>query len=116
MTKATFKTLPKSGSITVKVEGHAGSAPRGEDIVCAAASILTYTIAQSLNYMHSEGKLQKKPNIKISDTGDAVITAKPKEEHYAEALHCYFIAQVGFHLLEHNFPEYVTLEAFGESA
>lgn len=116
MTKATFKTLPKSGSITLKVEGHAGAAAKGEDIVCAAASILSYTLAQTLSFMHSEGKLQKKPNIKLDGGGTATITAKPKAEWYDEALHCYFIAQVGFHLLAHNYPQYVAVETFGETA
>ena len=99
MTKATFKTLPKSGSITLKVEGHAGAAAKGEDIVCAAASILSYTLAQTLSFMHSEGKLQKKPNIKFDGDGTATITA-----------------QVGYHLLAHNFPQYVAVDTFGETA
>lgn len=116
MTTAKFKTLPKSESITLKVEGHAGAAPKGEDIICAAASILSYTLAQTLSYMHSEGKLQKKPNIKINDTGEAVITAKPKPEWYEEALHSYFVAQVGFHLLAHNYPQHVAVETFGDKA
>ena len=33
----------------VKLEGHAGYAPRGYDIVCEAVSILTQTLAVSLS-------------------------------------------------------------------
>lgn len=117
MITAKFSTNKKSGSITLKVTGHAGAAEQGKDIICSAASILTYTLAQAISFMHSEGKLQKKPNIRFTeDKGDAVITAKPKDDWYGEALHCFFIAQVGFHLLSHNYPQYVELNSFGEQA
>lgn len=38
-----------SNSITI--EGHAGYAPRGQDIVCAAVSTLVQTLMQSLEYL-----------------------------------------------------------------
>lgn len=115
MTEATFSTNKKAGSITLKVSGHAGSAEQGKDIICAAASILSYTLAQAVTFMHEEGKLHKKPNIRMKD-GEAVITVKPKDEWYGEALHAYFITQVGFHLLSHNYPQYVTLNSFSDKA
>lgn len=114
MVKAQFFTNKDSGSITMKLSGHAGAAKKGEDIICASASILAYTLAQTLQFMYEEGNLQKKPHIKL-EPGDCVIVAKPKPEFHAEALHTFFVAQVGFHLLAHNYPQYVDLESFGES-
>ena len=35
-------------SLSVKAEGHAGYGPKGQDIVCAAVSILLYTYAAEL--------------------------------------------------------------------
>ena len=98
------------------VSGHAGAAKKGEDIVCSASSILAYTVAQTLQFMYEEGGLQEKPNLKM-DEGDFVITVKTKPETYAEALHTFFVAQVGFHLLSQSYPQYVELEPFyvGES-
>ena len=112
MVSAKFIADEESKSITLSVSGHAGQAERGKDVVCASASILLYTIAQVANYMYSRNELKKKPHIKIGD-GDASITVKPKAEFYAEALHAFFVAQVGYSLLAHNYPQYVDLTMFG---
>lgn len=114
MIKARFITDKDSQSITLRLTGHAGAADPGQDIICASATILAYTVAQTAKFMYDEGKLQKRPRIKL-DPGEGIVTMKPKAEGYAEALHTYFVAQVGYSLLAHNFPEYVTLESFGES-
>ena len=114
MVRAEFFTNKESGSITLKLTGHAGQAKKGEDIVCSAASILAYTVAQAIQFMYEQGDLQKKPHIKLAE-GDTVIVAKPKPETYAEALHIFFVAQVGYHLLAHNYPKYVTLKSFSDS-
>lgn len=114
MVKAEFFTNKDSGSITLKLTGHAGQAKKGEDIVCAAASILAYTVAQALQFLYEEGGLKKKPYLKL-EQGNTVIAAKPRDDTYAEALHTFFVAQVGYHLLAHNYPQYVTLSSFGDS-
>lgn len=114
MVKAEFFTNKEAGSITMKLTGHAGQAEKGQDIVCAAASILAYTVAQALQFMYEQGQLQKKPHIKLTE-GDTVIVAKPRKDAYAEALHTFFVAQVGYHLLSHNYSQYVTLSSFGDS-
>ena len=114
MVFAEFFTNKETGNITMKLSGHAGQAKKGEDIVCSAVSILAYTVAQALQFMYEEGGLQKKPHIKLTE-GNTIIVAKPKPESYAEALHTFFVAQVGYHLLSHNYPQYVTLSSFGEA-
>ena len=37
----------------ISVKGHAGFAPPGRDLVCAAVSALTLTLAESLNALAS---------------------------------------------------------------
>lgn len=101
-------------SIVLKVTGHAGTAEPGKDLVCAAASTLAYTVAQVLQFMFEEGQLRKKPNIRM-DEGDSIIVAKPKPEYYGEALHTFFVAQAGYHLLSHNYPQHVELKSFGKA-
>ena len=113
MVKAEFFTNKESGSITLKLTGHAGAAEKGKDIVCAGASILAYTVAQTLQFMYEEGSLQKKPHIKLEE-GDTIIVAKPKSEYFTEALHTFYVAQVGYYLLSHSYPQYVSLSSFGE--
>ena len=41
-------TLHKDGGYSLHSKGHAGAAPKGKDIVCAAVSVLMYTAAQLL--------------------------------------------------------------------
>ena len=114
MIKATFSKEKESESIILKVEGHAGQDVKGHDIVCSAASILTYTIAQYLQYIYDRGGLQKKPRIVIND-GNALIVAKPKSEYEAEVLNAFFVAEVGYSLLAQNYPQYVELNMFGKA-
>lgn len=110
MVRATFKQEERK--ISLKLDGHAGAAEEGSDIVCSAASILAYTVAQTLMFMHGEGDLKEKPHIKL-EKGDAFIEAVTDEESYAEVLHTFFVAQVGYHLLSLTYPQHVELNSFG---
>lgn len=101
-------------NIILTVKGHSEQAEMGQDIVCSAASILAYTVAQMVADMGEGGKLKKKPHIRL-DSGDSAITCKPTKQYYNEALHTYTVAQTGYELLAHTYPEYVRLTKFGEA-
>ena len=107
-----FEMSGDQKTLCLTVNGHAGQAEAGHDIVCAAASILAYTTAQAVRTMHDEDKLARRPRIRLG-SGNAVIACKPKAPCYAEALHTFSIAQVGYRLLAHNYPDYVRLTGFG---
>ena len=109
MIKARFYQKPSNGSIHMTLRGHAESAPKGEDLICSAATMLAYTVAQAVQFMHESEKLKKKPKIHIVD-GEATIIATPTEEAYAETLHIFWVAQCGIHVLAHNYPGNVELE------
>ena len=47
MIKITYEADPEGGKLTMRAEGHAGYAPAGQDIVCAAVSCLMQTLAYS---------------------------------------------------------------------
>lgn len=47
MIKVIYEADPENGRLTMKAEGHAGYAPAGQDIVCAAVSCLMQTLAYS---------------------------------------------------------------------
>ena len=111
MIRVTFEKNEETKTLTLSVNGHAGQAEYGKDIVCSSVSILTYTIAQCMEIMFEHHKLKKKPSI-LLDSGDAEIVVKPKTEHYAEALKTYFDIQVGFALLAKTYPQYVELKMF----
>lgn len=98
-------------SITMTLHGHAGLAAVGQDIVCAAASILAYTVAQNACMLNDQRRLRKKPTIRM-DKGDIVVVCKPCKRSYAETLHVYTVAQAGYSLLEESYPKYVKLTQF----
>ena len=109
MITARFYCKPSQGSIHMKLQGHAEAAPKGEDLICASATMLAYTVAQAVQFLHEQGQLKKKPKIHIED-GEATIIATPTEEAYAEVLHTFWVAQCGIHVLAHNYPQNVVLE------
>ena len=100
--------------ISLCVAGHAGQAEIGKDIVCSAASILVYTVAQTITQMHKQGWLKKKPRINLKE-GKGIVTCVPKAEYYEECLMAFFVAEVGYTLLAKNYPQYVALNPFGEA-
>ena len=108
MVKIHFWQEKDKGSIHMKVKGHASTAPKGEDLICASATMLVYTVAQAMTFMHEQGQLEEKPKIKIRE-GKAVIIARPKEDYKAEVLHTFWVAQCGAHVLACNYPKFVSL-------
>ena len=102
--------------VSLHLNGHAGQNIIGQDIVCASASILAYTIAQNIKVAESRGMLKYPPRIKLKE-GDAIITCRAMDDDsYAELLHTYLVIQTGYVLLAHNYPQYVAVEMFGEAS
>ena len=108
MIKVKFHYDSENGCLKMCISGHATYAPKGEDLVCASATMLVYTVAQAMTFYHEQGYLQEKPKIKIRE-GKASIHVVPKEEYYAETLHSFWVAQCGAHVLAKNYPENVGL-------
>ena len=109
MITAKFYQNPSQGSIHMTLKGHANAAPKGEDLVCASATMLAYTVAQAVQFLDEQGMLKKKPKISLKE-GSATIIATPTEEGYAMVLHTFWVAQCGIHVLQHNYPQNVQLE------
>ena len=103
-----IKYTNTTDKITLSVEGHANQAEYGKDIVCASASILTYTVAQIVQDIHSKGGFKKSPTIKIMD-GYAHISCHPRDEYKDETIQAFNVVKVGFQLLAHNYSQYVSL-------
>lgn len=108
-----FETSEDKKTIVLKLQGHAGQAELGKDIVCASATILAYTVAQVVADLHDRGKLKKKPTVTLKE-GDIAVVCKPTKDAYAQAMHTYAVAQVGYALLANTYPEYVKLTPFGK--
>lgn len=104
MLRARFYTA--GDGVHMKLRGHAGSGPAGQDLVCAAASALACTLAGALERMDGQGMLAKPARISLR-SGAADIAAVPRPECRSEVLMAFWMTEVGFHLLD---GKYVRLE------
>lgn len=86
----------------VEVKGHAESGEKGHDLVCASASILTYTLAAFVKNMHDNGQV-KKATVKL-DEGDSKVSCKVNGHEAAVTLVFDSIC-TGFDLLAKSYPE-----------
>jgi uncharacterized protein YsxB (DUF464 family) len=87
------------GCITIK--GHAGYAPHGQDIVCAAVSALTETFLASIEDL-------TKDNLKCEiSAGNAVIQYGNLSEVGQTLLDSFF---VGLQMIADNYPAYVHID------
>ena len=89
-----IRVLYEPGIPRLTVEGHAGTAPAGEDLICAAASMLV----QTLRACTGLGEVGK---------GRARLTGRPEERPVFDAL------STGFRLLAEGYPECVAFTCRG---
>ena len=109
MLKLTFEQ--KENKLTLKLKGHAGQADIGHDIVCASASILAYTVAQFVKEAEVSGYLKASAEIKL-ESGDSFISCEPVDDMLIDMQNVYLFAEKGYHLLAHNYPQFVDLKPF----
>ena len=94
-------------NLELKLEGHAGADEKGKDIVCASASTLFYTLAQSL--IESQDMLKKHPIIEWDD-GNGYIKCRPRKEYQGNITLIYWTILNGIELLAEEYPQYITFK------
>lgn len=94
-----IKISEGEGRVALHVSGHAGAGEEGNDVVCAAASILVLALWQALTRGNADAL---ECSVK---KGDAKISFKPcrRTRNYTEAIIC------GFDFLASTYPEYCRL-------
>ncbi len=90
----------------LELTGHAGAGMKGTDVVCAAASMLFYTLAESLE--QSDGMLDD--HTIREESGNGCISCVPKEEYEGNIVRSYWTILNGYQLLAETYPENVVLE------
>ena len=90
------------------VTGHAGSAEKGHDLVCASASMLAYTLAANVANMADNGQVRE-PIMEMKE-GNTVVSCKPRINLKASVTLVFDSICVGFDLLAHEYPEYISYE------
>ena len=94
----------------IKIIGHANHGKKGEDIVCAAVSTLFYTLGKAL--MDSSMMLQEPPICK-DESGNAIISCKPKPEYEGNIIRSYWTILEGFDFLAKSYEKAVKLKIVG---
>lgn len=97
----------------VTVRGHAGTAPAGMDLVCAAVSTLTYTLAVNIKQLHRWKKVTK-PKIRL-ENGDAEISCVPVGVCRSMVQDVFEAVCIGFALLAEKYPDAVSYHAHTNS-
>lgn len=87
--------------------GHAGFAPRGQDIVCAGVSTLLAAAAETAARMRRCGLLEE-CTVRL-EPGDAEIAMKPTPEGKAKAEAVMEMLRAGAELLEEMYGQYVVM-------
>lgn len=92
----------------VTVEGHAGYAERGADILCAAASILLHTLAGAVRRLSERGLAEDISVTLRNGAGEVVCTPVAEFDCAVTAVMDSIV--LGFRMLASDYPEYVSFE------
>lgn len=92
----------KEDTIEINAQGHANAAPKGEDVVCAAATILIRTLAKTL-----EAAVPDMVKTDVSD-GKASISVTGYDPVAAVIIET---VCTGFRLLQEQYPEHIKIFA-----
>lgn len=101
---------PKKYRISAK--GHAGSAPKGEDIVCAGVSALMGALAKTAVELADGGAFKKPAEGKVTD-GDAEIRFYPKKGMEQTVSLIIYSTLCGLELIAEQYPQYAAFKVVG---
>lgn len=94
-------------ALMMEVDGHAGYAEKGKDIVCAGASMLLEALAAVLQEADDRGRCEA--NLKQED-GKARISAYPTLGSMTEIKAYFRMCVKGMKLLQEQYPEHVEIK------
>ena len=93
--------------LTVTARGHAGFAPRGQDIVCAGVSTLLAAAAETAARMRRDGLLES-CTVRL-EPGEAEIAMEPTPAGRAKAEDIMEMLETGAVLIEAQYGQYVVI-------
>lgn len=109
------KAENNNGEIRLTIKGHANAAPKGADLICAAATVSAYQLAQVAREMFERGALNGKPTVQIRE-GKAKVRLTPMPDAADEAMHTMYVVCTGLRLLAANYPDNITFDDTGLTA
>lgn len=96
------------GSRNLQMQGHAGAAPKGQDLVCAGASTLALTLGRAAALMEEE--MLARPALVRLEAGDTAISVLPRREWASSADAIFWTILLGLSRLAQAYPQYVQLK------
>ena len=91
----------------ISIEGHAGAAPEGCDIVCSAASILALTLVGAVERLDAEGDVTHVSSSVSKGSVQLDFTVKERALEKVSAI--VNTVTDGYLMLEENYPEFVSV-------
>lgn len=95
------------GELGLRVQGHSGSAPAGKDLVCAAASILAWTLAEAAG---EEPRYHT--SVTVEQDGAMIeVSCFPEDKAKESCLVMIGTIWTGFQMLAEREPEYIKIRS-----
>ena len=96
------------GQIQIRIQGHAGYAPAGEDIVCAATSMLGALLEETLLRENTQGGLRF---LSVQNSSGVLeLDFSPTLSGWSRLSPVLEAVEHGFRLLADQYPSYVSLD------
>lgn len=92
----------------VTIEGHAHSGEPGHDLVCASASILTYTLADRVAHL-AASRQAREPILELSE-GKAEVSCNPNHKFRTAVTLIFDTVCAGYELLAAKYPRNISFE------
>lgn len=96
----------KRNGLTLTIKGHAQSAEKGKDLICASASMLFYTLVANIEQMEGVGKC--KSQIKALE-GDAEVKVIASPSAHDEVTSVFNTIMTGYEVLSNEYPEFIKI-------
>ena len=94
-------------ALIFRAEGHSGYAERGQDIVCAAASMLAMTLIKRVEKMYKAGWVNDDIVISFDPEGTEVSCIAADDEAFGELARAYLTISDGYGILSEHYPDHV---------
>ena len=98
--------------LIVKVKGHDQSGEAGHDLVCAAASILVYTLSANVTELCADRQRVRRPVLDIRE-GVTTIACAPVHGMQAVTTLIFDSVCMGFDILQQRYPGNITYKVVG---
>lgn len=95
-------------NLKLEMKGHAGSGPKGSDLVCCAESMLMQALVQTLEDMKREGMTDVEWTGAASQ-GYLMVEADPAQGREAEVRMAFRVCVTGLRMIAEKYADYIEL-------